>query len=87
MATGDEWPYPVTWCPVCKQGFRDREQEIIHRLEKRHWQPTPAAAVCAEAVARVPAPDPAQAQQLKEALDAAAARRSSAVTAEGGEDG
>jgi hypothetical protein len=74
MATREEWIYPVSWCSVCKHPFRDREQEILHRLEQRHWQ-IPAEAVCAELVARAPVPDPAQAQQLLVALEAAEARQ------------
>jgi hypothetical protein len=74
MATRKEWIYPVSWCSVCKHPSRDREQEIIHRLEQRHWQ-TPAEALCARLVAKAPAVDPAQAQQLMDALEAAEARR------------
>jgi hypothetical protein len=75
MATDDDrWIYPVSWCSVCKHPFRDREQEILHRLEQRHWQ-IPAEALCARLVAKAPAPDPAEAQQLREALEAAEARQ------------
>jgi hypothetical protein len=74
MATREEWIYPVSWCSVCQHPFRDREQEIIHRLEQRHWQ-IPAEALCARLVAKAPAVDPAQAQQLMDALEAAAARQ------------
>jgi hypothetical protein len=58
----DPWPYPKAFCRICQRGFRDRAQLIGHMFDRRHWKAPPP-------------PDPAQAQQLMEALEAAAARQ------------
>jgi protein-disulfide isomerase len=79
MATRDEWPYPVTWCPTCRRGFRAVEDLVDHQLTKRHWRPLPPPdppeALCARLVAKAPAVNPAGAAQLKDAVMAAEARR------------
>jgi hypothetical protein len=71
MATGNEWIYPVSWCPVCKHPFRDRAQEIIHRLEQRHWGRRDKQIISISP----PPPDPTGAAKLKAALKAAERRR------------
>jgi hypothetical protein len=52
---------------------------VGHQLDRRHWRPIlppdPPEAVCARLVAKAGAIDPAQAQQLIDALEAAEARR------------
>jgi hypothetical protein len=66
MATDEAWPYPRLWCPVCQRGFREVDTLVIHQLEAHHWRPIlPPATVV----------DPAAAQRLKAAVEAAAARR------------
>jgi hypothetical protein len=62
MATREEWPYPKAFCPVCRRGFADRAQLIGHMFDTRHWR-------------RPPAPDPAGAKKLRQAVEAAEARR------------
>jgi hypothetical protein len=64
MATPAEerWCFPRLWCPVCQRGATTLEDLIAHQLDRRHWP-------------RLPAPDPAGARRLLEALEAAEARR------------
>jgi hypothetical protein len=64
MATDDDhhWPYPVGFCPTCGRGFEEHAQLIGHMFDRRHWR-------------AIPAPDPAGAKKLKDAIEAAEARR------------
>jgi hypothetical protein len=62
MATGDAWPYPKAFCPGCGKGFVDRAELVAHQFDRRHWRP-------------LPPPDPAGAAKLREAIEAAQARR------------
>jgi hypothetical protein len=66
MATDAAWPYPRLWCPTCTRGFREVDTLVIHQLEARHWQPVLPPATVVDATG---------AQQLKDALAAAEARR------------
>jgi hypothetical protein len=77
MATPAEerWCFPRLWCPVCQRGCETVEDLIAHQLSRRPWQQTTPEALCARLVAKAPAVDPAQAQQLRAALEAAEARR------------
>jgi hypothetical protein len=72
MATPDKdrWPYPRLWCPVCKRGCATLEDLVCHQLVRRHWRPLlpPANLV-----------DPAAAQRLRQAIEAAEARRQQEV--------
>jgi hypothetical protein len=64
MATPAEerWCFPRLWCPVCQRGATTLEDLIDHQLHRRHWR-------------AISPPDPAQAQQLMDALEAAEARQ------------
>jgi hypothetical protein len=66
MATDEAWAYPRLWCPVCKCGFREVDTLVIHQLEARHWQPILPPTTVVDATG---------ATQLKDALEAAEARR------------
>jgi hypothetical protein len=75
MATDDAWPYPRMWCPVCTRGFREVDQLVDHQLHARHWQPIPRPATAVDSVG---------AATLKDALEAAEARRQARESCEPG---
>jgi hypothetical protein len=71
MAADDKWIYPLCWCPTCQAGFSTVEHLIDHQLRKRHWGRKGAHGTSTAP----PPPDPAGAALLREALEAAEARR------------